>query len=609
MNLRAFYGPLAFSVSLVLWAYVSSLVLIFGALMAPVTLAAAPWRRPPGKVRHKMALRHPTKEPRAMSATSRTGHATPPSRPARREEFRRKYDEALGDASGLVRGALPAPASTASSRGAPRSSWTGARSTPGSLLGHFPVGTAEDVDRAVHGRAAAPFPTGAAGPGGSATAILRKAADLIEERGFELSALVSLEAGKNRLEAMGDVTETADLIRYYCEQMERNDGFDRPMARFSPERGDAIGAAALRRVGDHQPLQLPGRAGGRADGRRPGRREHGRAEAEPRDAADGAARSTTIFREAGVPPGVVATSSTAPGDVTGEALADAPGGGRHAVHRLEGRRACRSSTASARSTRSPASPRWAGRTRRSSCPRPTWTRPPKGVMRSAFGLQGQKCSACSRVYVHESVAGRFTDAAGREDGRRSRIGDPRAARHLPRPGHPRARVRRTTRALRGDARRSDGKVLAGAQPLRGGALAHGYFVAPTIVDGLPKDHQPLPRGDVRADRLPRRRSRRSTRRSTLANRTEYGLTAGFFSAGPGGGRGLPRPHRGRRRLREPPRRRHHGRLAGRAALRRLEGRAAPRARPPAASTTCSSSCASRAGPSSTEHRSRTRSDP
>ena len=37
MNLRAFYGPLAFAVSLVLWAYVSSLVLVFGALMSPVT--------------------------------------------------------------------------------------------------------------------------------------------------------------------------------------------------------------------------------------------------------------------------------------------------------------------------------------------------------------------------------------------------------------------------------------------------------------------------------------------------------------------------------------------------------------------------------------------
>lgn len=35
LNLQAFYGPLAFSVSLILWAYVSSLVLVFGALMVP----------------------------------------------------------------------------------------------------------------------------------------------------------------------------------------------------------------------------------------------------------------------------------------------------------------------------------------------------------------------------------------------------------------------------------------------------------------------------------------------------------------------------------------------------------------------------------------------
>jgi len=36
MNLQAFYGPLALSVSLILWAYLSSLVLVFGALMTPV---------------------------------------------------------------------------------------------------------------------------------------------------------------------------------------------------------------------------------------------------------------------------------------------------------------------------------------------------------------------------------------------------------------------------------------------------------------------------------------------------------------------------------------------------------------------------------------------
>jgi membrane protein/epoxyqueuosine reductase len=36
MNLQAFYGPLALSVSLILWAYLSSLALVFGALMTPV---------------------------------------------------------------------------------------------------------------------------------------------------------------------------------------------------------------------------------------------------------------------------------------------------------------------------------------------------------------------------------------------------------------------------------------------------------------------------------------------------------------------------------------------------------------------------------------------
>jgi uncharacterized BrkB/YihY/UPF0761 family membrane protein len=45
MNLPAFYGPLAFAVSLVLWAYVSSLTLVFGALMSPATAGAGPAER------------------------------------------------------------------------------------------------------------------------------------------------------------------------------------------------------------------------------------------------------------------------------------------------------------------------------------------------------------------------------------------------------------------------------------------------------------------------------------------------------------------------------------------------------------------------------------
>jgi uncharacterized BrkB/YihY/UPF0761 family membrane protein len=46
MNLQAFYGPLAFAVSLVLWAYVSSLTVVFGALMAPLGSPPLPRQRP-----------------------------------------------------------------------------------------------------------------------------------------------------------------------------------------------------------------------------------------------------------------------------------------------------------------------------------------------------------------------------------------------------------------------------------------------------------------------------------------------------------------------------------------------------------------------------------
>src|SRR5207244_6801333 len=42
------------------------------------------------------------------------------------------------------------------------------------------------------------------------------------------------EVGKSRLEALGDVEETADLIRYYIHQMEENDGFSFKMGQLSP---------------------------------------------------------------------------------------------------------------------------------------------------------------------------------------------------------------------------------------------------------------------------------------------------------------------------------------------------------------------------------------
>src|SRR4051812_3660938 len=58
---------------------------------------------------------------------------------------------------------------------------------------------------------------------------LRKAAELMTSHQFELAALICLEVGKNRFEAIAEVSETIDLILYYCQQMEANNGFEKPM--------------------------------------------------------------------------------------------------------------------------------------------------------------------------------------------------------------------------------------------------------------------------------------------------------------------------------------------------------------------------------------------
>ena len=41
----------------------------------------------------------------------------------------------------------------------------------------------------------------------------------------ELSALMAMEVGKNRLEALGDVEESADLLRWNANEVEKHDGF------------------------------------------------------------------------------------------------------------------------------------------------------------------------------------------------------------------------------------------------------------------------------------------------------------------------------------------------------------------------------------------------
>src|SRR6266508_357749 len=101
------------------------------------------------------------------------------------------------------------------------------------VVARFPLGTRQDVQDAIDAARAA-FPAWRDLGWQRRSELLRAAADLISARQFEYAALMSFEVGKNRLEALSDVEETADLLRYYSAGMERNEGFVKPMGSLSP---------------------------------------------------------------------------------------------------------------------------------------------------------------------------------------------------------------------------------------------------------------------------------------------------------------------------------------------------------------------------------------
>lgn len=74
----------------------------------------------------------------------------------------------------------------------------------------------------------------------------------------------------------------------------------------------------------------------------------------------------------------------------------------------------------------------------------------------------------------------------------------------------------------------DGDVRAGGRVLAEGELAHGFFVAPTVVDGLARDHV-LFKNELFVPIVCIATVDGLDEAITLANDSEYGLTAGLFS--------------------------------------------------------------------------------
>ncbi|HJS57491.1 MAG TPA: aldehyde dehydrogenase family protein [Vicinamibacteria bacterium] len=436
------------------------------------------------------------------------------------DEFRRKYDEAVARARSSFGATHPHRIDGQETMSAKTFEDRSPADTR-VVIGVFPIATKGDVDRAVAAARRGCADWGRR-PWADRVAIIRRAADLIEERGFELSAVVSLEAGKNRLEAMGDVTETADLARYYCDQMEKHGGFERPMARLTPHEETRSVMKPYGVWAIISPFNFPfALAGGPMSGALVAGNT---VVLKPSHETPLTALALhEILIEAGVPKSALHLVFGT-GAETGEALTSHPGVdgilftgskavGMNIYHRFS------------KDFPKPCITEMGGKNPAIVMPSADLDAAAEGVMKSAFGLQGQKCSACSRIYAHSSVKDALL-AKLLERTKAITIGDPSAHGVWLGPViHERAYKDYQRYA---EMAWKDGKVLAGGKALTEGELAHGYFVAPTLVDGLPQDHY-LFRNELFVPFACVATFESLDEALRLANDTEYGLTAGFFS--------------------------------------------------------------------------------
>jgi 1-pyrroline-5-carboxylate dehydrogenase len=388
------------------------------------------------------------------------------------------------------------------------------------VLGRFAAATPAHIDDAVR-QAKLAQKGWARLPWRERVAILRQAATLIRERKYDLAAVMSLEVGKSRLESMGDAEESADLIDYYCQQVEGAGGFVREMARITPvERNTDV----LRPYGVFAciaPFNFPLAL---STGMSSAALVCGNAVVykPAQDTPMTGLKLYEVYRDAGVPAGVF-SYLTGRGSVIGDTIWQHPGvdGVVFTGSKVVGMRMY---AAFSSNWAKPCLLELGGKNPVIVTETADLDAAAEGVMRSAFSLQNQKCSATSRVYVHRAVIDPFLELLLAKT-RAMTIGDPTQRDVYFGPVINERAVATFERAAAQAAR--EGHILCGGHRMTDGAFAKGHYVEPTIAR-LPLEST-LFREELFVPLLAIGEVTGFDQAIAEANKAEYGLTAGIFT--------------------------------------------------------------------------------
>ena len=393
----------------------------------------------------------------------------------------------------------------------------------GITVSYFPKGTRDDANAAVDAAQEA-YAKWSDTPYKKRLKLLRRAADIIVERRYELSAWMAFEVGKNRAESLAEVNEAAELIRYCCEQMEANRGFIRQLE--SPGPGQET-VSVLRPYGVwaviapwNFPLAL-------STGMTAGAMAAGNTVVfKPSSESPVLGHELTrAYANAGIPHGVF-NMVTGPGgsvgaelqsneDVDGMIFTGSKAVGVGLYHNF------------AKDYPKPVITEMGGKNPAIVTSKANIDQAAEGVVRAAFGFGGQKCSACSRVYVERPVKEKFMSVLKDYTEKLVKVGDPIKKETFLGPVINKSAVETYLQAA-AEARNGGGTFLYGGNQLKGEEFESGYFVEPAIVDNLPLTHR-LFKDELFVPFLVVGTVGSLDEALELSNDSEYGLCAGIYS--------------------------------------------------------------------------------
>src|SRR5712692_370997 len=392
------------------------------------------------------------------------------------------------------------------------------------VVGYFQLGTAQHATEAIE-EAANSFASWSETPWRERVRIMRRAADLVDERKFEIAAVITYEVGKNRLEALAEAWEAIDAIRYYTKVMEENDGYVVQMGPGGPGESSRVVGKPFGAWPVISPFNFPFML---ASGMALGALITGNSVIlKPTSEAPlTGLRLYHLYVDAGIPPGAV-NYVTGPGSnfedefvsnpsVAGIAFTGSRDVGMRLFRRFHIEQPYPKPILLEMGSKNPTIV----------TSKADISKAVEGTVRAAFGYGGQKCSATSRVYVQKEVKNKFLSALKDRVAKLS-VGDPRDKQTFMGPVINEKAVEKFQSSVT-EAKQSGAQLIAGGSILREGPSQKGYYVTPTIVTDLPESHR-LVREELFIPFVVVNEFFTIDEALAKANATEYGLTAGIFT--------------------------------------------------------------------------------